>query len=91
MWTIFPPPFFPHVSLASDTQVPGALDKRARECFFSVFLFFFSPCLDSDVHDRIRDVAALARSVIAIPTACCIIDLCARAEGGVSGVRWVNG
>jgi hypothetical protein len=53
--------------------------------------FFFSPGLDSNVHDRGRDVAALARSVIAIPTACCIIDLCARAEGGFRLVRWVNG
>jgi hypothetical protein len=45
-----------------------------------LFHFFFSPCLDSDVHDRVRDIAALARSVIAIPTACCIIDL-----------RWIAG
>jgi hypothetical protein len=58
------------------------LSRFFLPCFFALF---FSPCLDSNVHDRVRDIAALARSFIGIPTACCIIDLCVRWGGGSRG------
>ena len=72
----------------SDPALAGRLGVRAFECvpFPSCYSGFpsvlFSPCLDCNVHDRGRDVAALARSVIAISTACCISDLCVRGGGG---------
>ena len=79
----------PHLS---DPALAGRLDVRAFECvpFPSCYSGFpsvlFSPCLDCNVHDRGRDVAALARSVITIRTACCISDLCVRGGGGSRGV-----